>query len=317
MKKIFFVILAVIVVILVFSLGSFGVEADAVMSGYENTRRYAQNSKMMTVAVDTYKAEVEKKVEYEKTIAEREPADFSSLGKFGEVKEDSEYINYTDTLYMSSDYTIYPESNANVLPEEDRSLGADFAPQHEFNVTVTPRNYLSEDGGDCGGVDYVNELNAYGAIQCALFADVYVNQIAYKDIVIKGSFNVSSTNVKNYADTCWEADTGGYVYLQNDASGETAKKFFTNVTPGTMVRTLAHSYVIVGADDSQLIIYDCNAHHDCGILLHRWTWAEFAYQSAWSGSILGVLAPPNTQLPDGCLSNSGYGGTIVNAKEAS
>lgn len=313
MKKVFFLVLAVIIVILVFSLGSFGVEAEAVLSGYENTRKYANDSKMLTVAVDTYKAEVEKKVEYENTIADRKPTETVSLGKYNELLTDADYEGYTDTLYMSSDKSIYG-AYGSVIPEEDRNLGAYIVIGNDFNegVSLRYKNYFTKNNTACDNTNKT-ELNVYESSQCAGFANTYVNQIAYNAIVIKDGFSPIDTGIQMYKDTCWEADAGNYVYLK-DETGDKAKEFFTNVTPGTLVRTVnPHSYIILGADDEYIIIYDCNAHKNCGILLHKWTWAEFAYQSVWSTNIVGILSPPDSELPNGCLPNSGYGGTIINS----
>lgn len=63
--------LGIIVVILVFSLGSWGVNADAVIQGYDQTRRYAQDAKLLTSAVTEYKEIAQAEIDYQNKIEEQ------------------------------------------------------------------------------------------------------------------------------------------------------------------------------------------------------------------------------------------------------
>lgn len=313
MKKIFFIILAVIVVILVFSLGTFGVEAESVLSGYENTRRYAQDAKMLTVAVDTYKETVQVKLNDEERRKNAVPDEVESLGAYGKLLSDEDYEKYTEGVYMYADVKYYWEGTSPI--KQDKSLAAKMNTVNEWSETPNIINYLTDTNLSCktAGTKEIAIDNGE-TIQCAAFADIYTNQTTYKEIVITGGYNVQN-KIYNYTDTCWKSETG--VYLN---TAEEAINFFTDVTPGTFIRTKdrGHSYIILGADTNEIVFYDCNSHHDCGICLHKCTWDEFVnnYKSAWASSIILVISPPNTQLPQGCQDNFGAVGDIINAKEA-
>lgn len=314
MKKIFFIILAVIVVILVFSLGTFGVEAESVLSGYENTRRYAQDAKMLTVAVDTYKAEVDKQAEIEKKLESREPSDVTMLGSYGTVLSHEDYENYTESLVVaepgSFPYADYTGNYGNKLTKEMSTAA-------KFDEVL---HYLKDPDTTDG-----NEIELYLAGQCAAFANWYVNQVSYRDIVedsdkylLYGIGYVNLSVLPSDEDgTYWVSHISSGVYL-NDA--DAAKKFFNNVTPGTFVRVGKgyHSYIILGADDSRVIMYDCNTNGDVygsnAILLHDMTWEDFVERTHLAKGIYIVMSPPNTNLPDGCFNTKD--GEIKNAKEA-
>lgn len=322
MKKIFFIILAVVVVILVFSLGTFGVEADAVLNGYENTRRYAQDSKMLTVAVDTYKAEVEKKVEDEKKLEETEPIGFSDLPAYGTIGDHSKYEDYTDGLTISNDPKLYLTSamyeekyDGDIYPTDDEKSAA-----ARFDSIL---HHLTKNDGVCDGTTET-EYRLYWARQCAALGAWYINQVSYKDYldISNWKFFVGETNVQcaTYLvgmNTCWSTTTK-INYYQNE---DELKKFFTNVTPGTLVKSgslvindkpvYGHSYIILGADEERVIIYDCNQDAQCSIKLSDWTWGELSTHPAFVGAIELVIAPPNTMLPYGCTRNFGQVGTIL------
>lgn len=312
MKKIFFIILAIIIVILVFSLGSFGVEADAVMSGYESTRRYAQNSKMMTVAVDTYKEIVKVKADDEKRRQNAVPNEVPKLGSYGILLSDEDYEKYTDGIFMSPDEKYYLGKPPIT---EQKSLAAKMnTTDNEWSSPVII-NYFTDTNKPCSS-EGTNELliDNGGTRQCAAFADVYMNQIVYDSLIICGSENVQPA-INSYTDTYWYSATGATLN-----SVDEAKSFFKDVTPGTLVRTWAHSYIVLGADDSGIVFYDANTHHDCGIELHRSDWEDFTnmnYHESWATKISTVLSPPDTQLPQGCQDKFGAVGTIINAKEGS
>lgn len=310
MKKMFFIILAIIIVILVFSLGSFGVEADAVMSGYESTRRYAQNSKMMTVAVDTYKEIVKVKADDEERRENAVPDEVPTLGSYGTLLSDEDYEKYTDGLYFSAT-AKYCESDSTL--SEDKAIAAKMHTKTEWSSGTDIVNYLTTDNTGSG-----TQLHLYSAWQCAAFADAYTNQISYDDtIVVTGAAYQSSALLNNYTDTCWSSSTGVTLNSVDDA-----KSFFKDVTPGTFVRTSVgdgHSYIVLGADDENIIFYDANSHGDCGIQLHKAPWSSFVdnYKTAWATKITTIISPPGTQLPQGCQDKFGAVGTIVNAKEDS
>lgn len=314
MKKIFFIILAVIVVILVFSLGTFGVEAESVLSGYENTRRYAQDAKMLTVAVDTYKEEVEKKVADEEKLKETEPVGYSELSPYGTIDEHSVYEGYTDGLVISNDPKMYVSStmrtdgNEDVYPTDENGRAA----AARFDSTL---HYLTSNDTACDGT-MNTELRLYSSRQCAAFGAYYVNQVLYKEDIdvpnwkyLVGAANTDSASFLKGTNTCWKANTP-INYLYNT---EELKKFFTNVTPGTFVRSDPnHSYIILGADDERVILYDCNQDMKCGIKLHDWTWEELSSDhQVYVQGIHTVIAPPGTQLPYGCTRTFDQVGTIL------
>ena len=88
--------LGIIVVILVFSLGSWGVNADAVVQGYDQTRRYAQDAKLLTSAVTEYKEIAQAEIDYQNKVEEQ------GFEYVYPIKSSS-----SDTLRISYDFLAY------------------------------------------------------------------------------------------------------------------------------------------------------------------------------------------------------------------
>ena len=320
MKKIIIIALAIVVVVLVFSLGSFGVESEAVLAGYENTRKYASDAKLLTVAVDTYRKVVEDKLEDTERRENATPSETPVLGSSGTLLTPEEYEAYVDALVMLANPDIYPADGLEGerdLPATDKSLGAKYDDK-------TPINYYTVGNNSCS-TSGEKEIDAYLAMQCASFADVYVNQVSYKEFAAdEGSWliygagkpnQITDKSIFESMGTYWYSDG---VDLGNDP--EAFKYFFYKVTPGTFVRTDPgnnHSYIILGSDDNGLLIYDANSDGNCGIRLLYKTWSELTainkkYKgSAYATNIVVIIAPPNTQLPQGCYDNTSQQGYIL------
>lgn len=315
MKKVFIAMLAIVIVILSFSLGSWGVENEAVLAGYENTRKYATDAKMLTVAVDTYKNEVDMYIRDEDSRKNFEPSSTIDLGSWNNMLTEEGYEAYTASLYMSSDINMYPDGlsgysdwSSTHPPAEDRSLAATYD-------SSTPLHYMTTDDKTCYGATTETELDVYSAIQCAAFGDVYVNQVSYKDevtdkskVVIVGSglgdYQLPGSALFETMGTAWKSDDYGAISYYNNAKG--LHDFFTGVTPGTYVRTHGdnnHSYIVLGGDENGLVIYDANAcgkEQGCGICCRYFTWEELAKKAWYSDRISLIISPPNTKLPAGC-----------------
>lgn len=325
--------LIVFVLIIVVSMVSFGIEADAVIEGYNSTRSYARSAKNLEVSVDTYKDIMDTKIEDVKRRENSEPSVVASLGSYGTLLTPEEYEAYTATLSISNDSALYNKAGGDIWPTSIRSAAAKYSPS---GTNVDPLNFLTTDNLTCGGIEE-KELKLYSAWQCAAFADWYVNQVSYKDYVdcfanyvVTGSswLNVYTDIVRS--GTCWvggdgeqaEANVGARL---KDSTGNLAKSFFQGVTPGTMVRQYQttddwHSYIILGADDQHIVLYDCNwsggdSGHKCGIKIRELTWEQFGTSKYTAGCIILVVAPPNTSLPQGCLDKSDPQGHIVGGEE--
>lgn len=305
-------ILAVVLIIVILSVVSFGVEAESVIAGYNNTRTYARQAKLLEVSMDNYKDVIDTAASDANRRENAEYTPYADLGEFGNLKTPDVYEAHTVNLAISSDAKMY-DADAIRIPTTDKSMAANYS--EDKTDKVPPLNYLTSNNQPCKQ-DYTTELYLYGGWECCLFGNWYVNQVSYKDYVkddaskvVYGDFTVCQPELLKEMGTCWISDTSGTTFYNNP---EAALKFFEGVTPGTLVRTHKsdwHSYIVLGADSKGIILYDGNMDLKCGVNLTYYTWDQFSSSAALAKDIHGIIAPPNTKLPQGCydkLNNTGY-----------
>lgn len=294
-----FLCLGIIVVILLFTFCSFDVNADDVITGYNNTRKYAADAKKLQFAVDNFKEEVVERQEDEDARNNFVGVEVSSLGSWDNMLTDSEYEKYTETLIMPADEK---------LTTTDKPPTSDIVPSAKMGESAI--SYMTYSGK----LNNVGDTTVYmlGSWQCSGFANWFLTKYMYADLFsstgefpIYGSFDVTSNAVVEMQ-AAWKSETNIQVGFQGD--GESAKKFFHGVAPGTLVRVdtgkgYDHSYIILGAGTDSVVVYECNQDGCSGIKLTRYTWDAFAVEPRFVHSLIGIMAPPNTNLPTGCTSN--------------
>ena len=316
-------IIGIFVVIIGFTLMPFGIDTVAVVDGYNNTRTYAKDAKTIAVSVDRFKTEIENQQEDIKLRTEMKPSTTKDLGSYGMLLGDTAYEEYTTSL--PSIPASYPEGSAGAVgcnwgtnkSDNDIPVAAKFGQEINFlSKSGKPdSNHLHQTGNATN-----NECRTlYGAGQCAGFGTWYANDVSYAGVTFEEAVNgypgfkvaMMHTFTTNPGAVWWNStNAGGPLCYQNKV--EKVKEFFTNVTPGTVVRSgeskqAIHTYIILGADDNGLVIYDCNwcgscAGGRCGIHLRHVTWDAFAANCCYVGSFYGIIAPPGTSLPVGCYS---------------
>ena len=305
-------ILVVVLIIVILSVVSFGVEAESVIAGYNSTRTYARQAKLLEVSMDNYKDVIDTAASDADRRENAEYTPYADLGEFGNLKTPEVYEAHTVDLVISSDKNMY-ESWGQRIPDTDRSMAANYS--EDCNARVTPLNYLTSTNAACGKVEAV-EMNFYASWQCCLFGNWYVNQVSYKDYVkdydsrvVYDDFTINQPDLLKEMGTCWVSDSYGTTFYNNPAA---AVKFLEGVTPGTLVRTHLenwHSYIVLGADSGGIVLYDGNMDGQCGVNLTYYTWEQYCANPWLSKDIHGIIAPPNTKLPQGCydeLNNTGY-----------
>lgn len=300
-----FLSVGIIVVILLFTFCSFDVNADEVIMGYNSTRKYATDAKKLQFSVDTFKEEVEERKEDEDARNNFVGTEVASLGSWNNMLTDSEYEEYTETLIMPA---------GEKLTTTDKPPTSDIIPSAKMGESAI--SYMTYSGK----LNNVDDDTVYmvGGWQCAGFANWFLTKYMYADLFsstgefpIYGSFDVTSNTVVEMQ-AAWKPEANIQVGFLGD--GEAARKFFHGVAPGTLVRVNPiHSYIILGASTDSVVVYECNVDGCSGIKLTRYTWDEFAREQRFVNSLVGIMAPPNTNLPTGCTSNEYEGmGHIVN-----
>lgn len=294
-----FLCLGIIVVILLFTFCSFDVNADDVITGYNNTRKYAADAKKLQFAVDNFKEAVEEKQEDEEARNNFAGVEVSDLGKWNQMLTDEQYEAYTSTLSM-------PKGEK--WASSDKPPTVDIVPAAKMNGEVLIS--MTDDGTakrNDSSVDYL------GGQQCCGFANWFMTKYMYgeflkdtTDYPIYGSFTPSGRATEDLG-MSWEPEYNIALGFLNDTEG--AKEFFWGVTPGTLVRVNSgkgydHSYIILGADENNIVTYECNQNYTCGIKLAKYTWEGFAAEGRFVYKLIGIMAPPNTALPTGCTSNA-------------
>lgn len=294
-----FLCLGIIVVILLFTFCSFDVNADDVITGYNNTRKYAADAKKLQFAVDNFKEEVVERQEDEDARNNFVGVEVSSLGSWDNMLTDSEYEKYTETLIMTADEK---------LTTSDEPPTSDVVPSAKMGESAI--SYMTYSGKINNRDD--TTVDMVGGKQCCGFANWFLTKYMYADLLsstgefpIYGSFDVTSNTVVEMQ-AAWKAETNAQVGFLG--SGEEAQKFFYGVAPGTLVRVdtgagYDHSYIILGAGTDSVVTYECNQDYHCGIKLAKYTWDGFAAEPRFVNSLIGIMAPPNTNLPTGCTSN--------------
>ena len=316
-------IIGIFIIIVGFSVIPFGTDAASVVDGYNNTRSYAKDAKTLAVSVDNFKNEVEQAHDDQNKRDNNTATSREVLGKYGELLDNSVYITYTQNI-------IIPKSFDNAYASDaigySKTSTVDISGEAVFDTSGEAKNYLTVDGtGPCDNhgdkvekwrVGGVSERGMFGALQCAAFANFYINEVEYKDAElgstvwkpINQSDKITSiAGLANYGSNTANDDSVAWVSYGKPFvphSGKDLSEFFTNVTPGTFVRNKVdvHSYIILGANETEVVIYDCNSDIKCGIKLHRWTWDEmYKNHLTYRSNIICVIAPPGTNLPNGCL----------------
>ena len=316
--------LVIIVVMLVFTFSSFGVDSNSVIDGYNSSRVYATKTKAMQASIDVFKSAVNGRIELLDTVDNLQPSTVDTLGAYGTLLSNEEYEAYTASLPDIP--ASYPEGTTGALSggygvnvsDKDIPVAAYFDKYVNYlsKTGNADNSHLHESGGSSA-----NCRTLYGAGQCAGFADWYINQVGYggvgstdSDFAVKGA----RTYNQNLA-VAWEARS-----TKTFGTADEAKKFFEGVTPGTFVRnyTDIHSYIILGASTDALIVYDCNwggrsnNGGKCNISLRQVSWDTFMSAPQYCSGIKLIVAPKGTNLPKGCYDPMNDGVCTTVAQEA-
>ena len=317
MKIVVAIALAVVIIILAFTLMPTGADAAEITQGYSNTRQYATSNLQLINSADNYRETVAQEAAYREAEDAYTPISRGELGSYGTLLTDEAYETYTASL--GSIPKSYPKGHpgagsggyGTTTSDKDIPVAAYFSKTENF---LTKSGEPDADHQHQYNADNPTCRNLYEAGQCAGFADWYINEQGYPTLLMSNQPAVLGALRYNEDNTiAWEsADTANGVSLDSE---EDAVAFFNGITPGTFIRvdysTNIHSYIVLGASDTDgLIIYDCNVGLNagtvgkCAIRLRKLSWSDFVNTTWMSNNIKLIVAPEGTQLPKGCYNRS-------------
>lgn len=297
--KILIAMLVIIVVMLVFTFSSFGVDSNSVIDGYNSSRVYATKTKAMQASIDVFKDAVDTVAAFNEAKENGEAVSFGEFPAYGTLLTDEEYEAFAASLIIqkgsgANNYT------GTASPDLDIACNANMSTSGNGGAI----SWFTHDGkkgiyGEYGGGDF--SLCYARAAQCAGFANFVFEQVSGLN---KPLSDVGIVSSEAKSAVCRFTSTSDTVGINPLSTAEECRAFFKNVVPGTYVRVAKyHSYIILGADEKEVVFIDANDDHECGILLHRFTWETFASWNALSGTSghgISFVISPNGYLPAGC-----------------